>query len=207
MAVPLVHSFRWALCAIEGFNLECEAFSISKEGPIPISGAGIYVQQGFSHVIRDMRVDRSSGICLEFNADTGGGAIVQNFEGTTRRSSSDPPGRAIYHPKTVTGVPSPKFFSDIWLSDDYWDLSDSTTILIDRFYIKNFLTSATTSSQSGTVLCHATNGRCSTGTLATPETVLRGSDNSFVGIAFAGSVRLESAQGLRLSACTWESIA
>jgi hypothetical protein len=160
-----------SLSRLYGANLICNGATYS--------GRGIYVDNGFSHVIQDVRVDNSQGVCLEFADMIGAGANISSFEGFTSSPTTVPAIKI-----TDTTGPAPKFFSGIWLSGGNFDLSSGGNgSSISNFFIRGFITDANSE------LFHATNGRCATGG-ATTE--IFGNVLTFTNISFAGPVLIKS---------------
>ena len=156
------------------------------------SGRGIYVNGGFSQKIARVRIAQSQGVSLEFAANCGSGANVDDFEADTTNGTVVP---AIKLGADVG--PYPKFFNGIWLSGGLFDLSASGAgngCSMVNFYIRNFVFAGPIA--SGSVLMHFANGRVAS---IADTTTISGADCSFVGIAFSGPVVLDTAQGMTFS--------
>lgn len=177
-----------ALAAMIGINIDAQ-------GGI-FSGRGIYVTSGNSQIIQDCRVSLSQGVGLEFAVGAGGGCHVSNFEADTTS------------PTVVAAIkiagdagPTPRFFEGIWLAGGLFDISGAGAgngCSMSNFYMRNIVFGGPIA--TGTVLIHFANGRLASGA---DTTTVSGADISFVGVAFAGPVALNQAQGIRFSACSF----
>ncbi len=168
------------LGAIQDINLECQGGSYS--------GRGIVVSNGFSQLIRRVRISQSQGIALEFALNQGGGSTIADLEATTTNPTT------VAAVKLSDNTASPKFFSNIWLSGGLFDFSaGGNGVSVTNFYARNLLTSASTA------LLHIANGRFAS--LSDPVT-LSGSDITLTGVAFSGLLALKNMQGAKITACT-----
>lgn len=168
------------LGSIQDLNLECQGGSYA--------GRGIYVSNGFSQLLRRVRIHQSQAVALEFALNQGGGSTIADLEASTSSPTTVP---AI---KVADSSASPKFFSNIWLSGGLFDFTGGGNgVSIANFYARNLLTS------SGTALLHIANGRFAS--LSDPVT-LSGSDITITGVAFSGLLALKNMQGAKITACT-----
>ncbi|MCV6247383.1 glycosyl hydrolase family 28-related protein [Pseudomonas aeruginosa] len=148
------------------------------------TGKGFRIVSGFSQTITRCRAVNMGGNPLWFDVDAGGGANVTCFEGYP----VDPDAYAGIQIAGDTGA-HPRFFRGIWLSGANFALGPGggNGGSLSEFYIRTFVFDPTST------LFHISNGRCST-----PSTTIRGFDHSIDGVAFAGPVALDSAQGINL---------
>ncbi|RPT87269.1 glycosyl hydrolase family 28-related protein [Pseudomonas aeruginosa] len=159
------------------------------------SGKGFRIPAGFSQTIERCRAVNMGGEPLYFDNNAGGGANVSTFEGYPTDTTTYA-GIAIAED---TG-PHPRFFRGIWLSGANFALGPGAGNggSMTGFYIRDLRYDATST------LFHISNGRCAT---LGETTTLRGFDHTLDGVAFAGPVALESAQGINIgSSCTVPSL-
>ncbi|HBO5314579.1 TPA: hypothetical protein L4W78_004361, partial [Pseudomonas aeruginosa] len=148
------------------------------------TGKGFRIVSGFSQAITRCRAVNMGGNPLWFDIDAGSGANVTAFEGYP----VDPDAYAGIQIAGDTGA-HPRFFRGIWLGGANFALGPGggNGGSLSEFYIRTFIFDPTSA------LFHISNGRCST-----TATTLRGFDHSIDGVAFAGTVTLDSAQGINL---------
>ncbi|ENZ1760016.1 glycosyl hydrolase family 28-related protein [Pseudomonas aeruginosa] len=148
------------------------------------TGKGFRIVSGFSQSITRCRAVNMGGNPLWFDVDAGSGANVTCFEGYP----VDPDAYAGIQIAGDTGA-HPRFFRGIWLGGANFALGPGggNGGSLSEFYIRTFIFDPTSA------LFHISNGRCST-----PATTLRGFDHSIDGVAFSGTVTLDSAQGINL---------
>ncbi|HHK2170147.1 TPA: glycosyl hydrolase family 28-related protein [Pseudomonas aeruginosa] len=159
------------------------------------SGKGFRIPAGFSQTIERCRAVNMGGEPLYFDNNAGGGANVSTFEGY-------PTDTTTYAGIAIAGDtgPHPRFFRGIWLSGANFALGPGAGNggSMTGFYIRDLRYDATST------LFHISNGRCAT---LGETTTLRGFDHALDGVAFAGPVALESAQGINIgSSCTVPSL-
>lgn len=159
------------------------------------SGKGFRIPAGFSQTIERCRAVNMGGEPLYFDNNAGGGANVSTFEGY-------PTDTTTYAGIAIAGDtgPHPRFFRGIWLSGANFALGPGAGNggSMTGFYIRDLRYDATST------LFHISNGRCAT---LGETTTLRGFDHTLDGVAFAGPVALESAQGINIgSSCTVPSL-
>lgn len=150
------------------------------------TGKGFRIVSGFSQTITRCRAVNMGGNPMWFDVDAGGGANVTCFEGYP----VDPGAYAGIQIAGDTGA-HPRFFRGIWLSGANFALGPGggNGGSLSEFYIRTFVFDPTST------LFHISNGRCAT---LGATTTLKGFDHSIDGVAFAGPVALDSAQGINL---------
>ncbi|HGM5182285.1 TPA: glycosyl hydrolase family 28-related protein [Pseudomonas aeruginosa] len=150
------------------------------------SGKGFRITSGFSQTITRCRAVNMGGEPLYFDTNAGGGANVTVFEGY-------PVDTDAYAGCAIAGdtAPHPRFFRGMWLSGANFALGPGAGNggSMSEFYIRDLRYDATST------LFHISNGRCAT---LGATTTLKGFDHSIDGVAFAGPVALDSAQGINL---------
>ncbi|EPB8981009.1 hypothetical protein ACRT4E_004554 [Pseudomonas aeruginosa] len=150
------------------------------------SGKGFRIPAGFSQTIERCRAVNMGGEPMYFEPNAGGGANIYTFEGY-------PTDTSLYAGIAIAGdtAPHPRFFRGIWLSGANFALGPGAGNggSMTEFYIRDLRFDATST------LFHISNGRCAT---LGATTTLKGFDHSIDGVAFAGPVALDSAQGINL---------
>ncbi|MBG4691304.1 hypothetical protein K3Z96_14095 [Pseudomonas aeruginosa] len=150
------------------------------------TGKGFRIVSGFSQTITRCRAVNMGGEPLYFDSNAGGGANVTVFEGY-------PVDTDAYAGCAIAGdtAPHPRFFRGMWLSGANFALGPGAGNggSMTEFYIRDLRFDATST------LFHISNGRCAT---LGATTTLKGFDHSIDGVAFAGPVALNSAQGINL---------
>lgn len=150
------------------------------------SGKGFRVTSGFSQTLTRCRAVNMGGEPLYFDANAGGGTNVTVFEGY-------PVDTDTYTGCAIAGdtAPHPRFFRGMWLSGANFALGPGAGNggSMSEFYIRDLRYDATST------LFHISNGRCAT---LGATTTLKGFDHSIDGVAFAGPVALDSAQGINI---------
>lgn len=150
------------------------------------TGKGFRIVSGFSQTITRCRAVNMGGEPLYFDSNAGGGANVTVFEGY-------PVDTDAYAGCAIAGdtAPHPRFFRGMWLSGANFALGPGAGNggSMTEFYIRDLRFDATST------LFHISNGRCAT---LGATTTLKGFDHSIDGVAFAGPVALDSAQGINL---------
>ncbi|MDI3575773.1 glycosyl hydrolase family 28-related protein [Pseudomonas aeruginosa] len=150
------------------------------------SGKGFRITSGFSQTITRCRAVNMGGEPLYFDTNAGGGANVTVFEGY-------PVDTDAYAGCAIAGdtAPHPRFFRGMWLSGANFALGPGAGNggSMSEFYIRDLRYDATST------LFHISNGRCAT---LGATTTLKGFDHSIDGVAFAGPVALDSAQGINI---------
>ncbi|HEJ1113980.1 TPA: hypothetical protein SLU31_001749 [Pseudomonas aeruginosa] len=150
------------------------------------TGKGFRIVSGFSQTITRCRAVNMGGEPLYFDSNAGGGANVTVFEGY-------PVDTDAYAGCAIAGdtAPHPRFFRGMWLSGANFALGPGAGNggSMSEFYIRDLRFDATST------LFHISNGRCAT---LGATTTLKGFDHSIDGVAFAGPVALDSAQGINL---------
>ncbi|MDX3924002.1 glycosyl hydrolase family 28-related protein [Pseudomonas aeruginosa] len=150
------------------------------------TGKGFRIVSGFSQTITRCRAVNMGGEPLYFDSNAGGGANVTVFEGY-------PVDTDAYAGCAIAGdtAPHPRFFRGMWLSGANFALGPGAGNggSMTEFYIRDLRFDATST------LFHISNGRCAT---LGATTTLKGFDHSIDGVAFAGRVALDSAQGINL---------
>ncbi|HBO8858514.1 glycoside hydrolase family 55 protein [Pseudomonas aeruginosa] len=150
------------------------------------SGKGFRVTSGFSQTLTRCRAVNMGGEPLYFDANAGGGTNVTVFEGY-------PVDTDTYAGCAIAGdtAPHPRFFRGMWLSGANFALGPGAGNggSMSEFYIRDLRYDATST------LFHISNGRCAT---LGATTTLKGFDHSIDGVAFAGPVALDSAQGINI---------
>ncbi len=166
------------LGTITDINLEGEGATYS--------GKGFVIASGFSQNIVRCRAVNMGGEPLYFANNAGGGANVTAFEGY-------PVDTDTYAGCAIAGdtSPHPRFFRGMWLSGANFALGPGAGNggSMTQFYIRDLRFDPTST------LFHISNGRCAT---LGATTTLKGFDHSIDGVAFAGPVALDSAQGINL---------
>ncbi|HBO1919659.1 TPA: glycosyl hydrolase family 28-related protein [Pseudomonas aeruginosa] len=150
------------------------------------SGKGFRVTSGFSQTLTRCRAVNMGGEPLYFDANAGGGTNVTVFEGY-------PVDTDTYAGCAIAGdtAPHPRFFRGMWLSGANFALGPGAGNggSMSEFYIRDLRYDATST------LFHISNGRCAT---LGATTTLKGFDHTIDGVAFAGPVALDSAQGINI---------
>ncbi|KSR43077.1 hypothetical protein APB53_13900 [Pseudomonas aeruginosa] len=150
------------------------------------TGKGFRIVSGFSQTITRCRAVNMGGEPLYFDSNAGGGANVTVFEGY-------PVDTDAYAGCAIAGdtAPHPRFFRGMWLSGANFALGPGAGNggSMSEFYIRDLRFDSTST------LFHISNGRCAT---LGATTTLKGFDHSIDGVAFAGPVALDSAQGINL---------
>lgn len=150
------------------------------------TGKGFVISSGFSQNLVRCRAVNMGGEPLYFANNAGGGANVTAFEGY-------PVDTDTYAGCAIAGdtSPHPRFFRGMWLSGANFALGPGAGNggSMTQFYIRDLRFDATST------LFHISNGRCAT---IGATTTIRGFDHSIDGVAFAGPVALDSAQGINL---------
>ncbi|WP_409264069.1 glycosyl hydrolase family 28-related protein [Pseudomonas aeruginosa] len=150
------------------------------------TGKGFRIVSGFSQTITRCRAVNMGGEPLYFDINAGGGANVTVFEGY-------PVDTDAYAGCAIAGdtASHPRFFRGMWLSGANFALGPGAGNggSMTEFYIRELRFDATSK------LFHISNGRCAT---LGATTTLKGFDHSIDGVAFAGPVALDSAQGINL---------
>ncbi|HHX6672750.1 TPA: hypothetical protein ACVGL4_000510 [Pseudomonas aeruginosa] len=150
------------------------------------TGKGFVVSSGFSQNLVRCRAVNMGGEPLYFALNAGGGANVTAFEGYPLDTS-------LYAGIAIAGdtTPHPRFFRGIWLSGANFALGPGAGNggSLTQFYVRDLRFDATST------LFHISNGRCAT---LGATTTIKGFDHSIDGVAFAGPVALDSAQGINL---------
>ncbi|EPJ9923926.1 glycosyl hydrolase family 28-related protein, partial [Pseudomonas aeruginosa] len=150
------------------------------------TGKGFVISSGFSQNLVRCRAVNMGGEPLYFANNAGGGANVTAFEGY-------PVDTDTYAGCAIAGdtSPHPRFFRGMWLSGANFALGPGAGNggSMTQFYIRDLRFDATST------LFHISNGRCAT---LGATTTLKGFDHSIDGVAFAGPVALDSAQGINL---------
>ncbi|HCF4392515.1 TPA: hypothetical protein VDT58_001675 [Pseudomonas aeruginosa] len=150
------------------------------------TGKGFVVPSGFSQNLVRCRAVNMGGEPLYFAPNAGGGANVTAFEGYPLDTS-------LYAGIAIAGdtTPHPRFFRGIWLSGANFALGPGAGNggSLTQFYVRDLRFDATST------LFHISNGRCAT---LGATTTIKGFDHSIDGVAFAGPVALDSAQGINL---------
>ncbi|KAA5667308.1 hypothetical protein F3G62_27175 [Pseudomonas aeruginosa] len=150
------------------------------------TGKGFVISSGFSQNLVRCRAVNMGGEPLYFANNAGGGANVTAFEGY-------PVDTDTYAGCAIAGdtSPHPRFFRGMWLSGANFALGPGAGNggSMTEFYIRDLRFDATST------LFHISNGRCAT---LGATTTLKGFDHSIDGVAFAGPVALDSAQGINL---------
>ncbi len=150
------------------------------------TGKGFRIVSGFSQTITRCRAVNMGGEPLYFDSNAGGGANVTVFEGY-------PVDTDAYAGCAIAGdtAPHPRFFRGMWLSGANFALGPGAGNggSMSEFYIRDLRYDATST------LFHISNGRCAT---LGATTTLKGFDHSIDGVAFAGPVALDSAQGINI---------
>ncbi|HGM8287398.1 TPA: glycosyl hydrolase family 28-related protein [Pseudomonas aeruginosa] len=150
------------------------------------TGKGFVISSGFSQNLVRCRAVNMGGEPLYFANNAGGGANVTAFEGY-------PVDTATYAGCAIAGDTSshPRFFRGMWLSGANFALGPGAGNggSMTQFYIRDLRFDATST------LFHISNGRCAT---LGATTTLKGFDHSIDGVAFAGPVALDSAQGINI---------
>ncbi|HFN5073941.1 TPA: glycosyl hydrolase family 28-related protein [Pseudomonas aeruginosa] len=150
------------------------------------TGKGFRIVSGFSQTITRCRAVNMGGEPLYFDSNAGGGANVTVFEGY-------PVDTDAYAGCAIAGdtAAHPRFFRGMWLSGANFALGPGAGNggSMTEFYIRDLRFDATST------LFHISNGRCAT---LGATTTLKGFDHSIDGVAFAGPVALDSAQGINL---------
>lgn len=150
------------------------------------TGKGFRIVSGFSQTITRCRAVNMGGEPLYFDSNAGGGANVTVFEGY-------PVDTDAYAGCAIAGdtAPHPRFFRGMWLSGANFALGPGAGNggSMSEFYIRDLRFDSTST------LFHISNGRCAT---QGATTTLKGYDHSIDGVAFAGPVALDSAQGINL---------
>ncbi|HEK1298300.1 TPA: hypothetical protein SMQ85_006353, partial [Pseudomonas aeruginosa] len=150
------------------------------------TGKGFVISSGFSQNLVRCRAVNMGGEPLYFANNAGGGANVTAFEGY-------PVDTATYAGCAIAGdtSPHPRFFRGMWLSGANFALGPGAGNggSMTQFYIRDLRFDATST------LFHISNGRCAT---LGATTTLKGFDHSIDGVAFAGPVALDSAQGINI---------
>ncbi|HHX6884620.1 TPA: hypothetical protein ACVGNO_000606 [Pseudomonas aeruginosa] len=150
------------------------------------TGKGFVVPSGFSQNLVRCRAVNMGGEPLYFAPNAGGGANVTAFEGYPLDTS-------LYAGIAIAGdtTPHPRFFRGIWLSGANFALGPGAGNggSLTQFYVRDLRFDATST------LFHISNGRCAT---LGATTTIKGFDHSIDGVAFAGPVVLDSAQGINL---------
>ncbi|HBP1624761.1 TPA: hypothetical protein L5U86_000238 [Pseudomonas aeruginosa] len=150
------------------------------------SGKGFRITSGFSQTITRCRAVNMGGEPLYFDTNAGGGANVTVFEGY-------PVDTDTYAGCAIAGdtAPHPRFFRGMWLSGANFALGPGAGNggSMSEFYIRDLRYDATST------LFHISNGRCAT---LGATTTLKGFDHTIDGVAFAGPVALDSAQGINI---------
>ncbi|MFO6228229.1 hypothetical protein, partial [Pseudomonas aeruginosa] len=159
------------------------------------SGKGFRIPAGFSQTIERCRAVNMGGEPMYFEPNAGGGANIYTFEGY-------PTDTSLYAGIAIAGdtAPHPRFFRGIWLSGANFALGPGAGngSSMTGFYIRELRFDPTST------LFHLSNGRCAT---LGETTTLRGFDHTLDGVAFAGPVALENAQGINIgSSCTVPSL-
>ncbi|QWS70022.1 putative pectate lyase [Pseudomonas phage K4] len=165
----------------------CTVLDISLEGEgATYSGKGFVIASGFSQNLVRCRAVNMGGEPLYFANNAGGGANVTAFEGY-------PVDTDTYAGCAIAGdtSPHPRFFRGMWLSGANFALGPGAGNggSMTQFYIRDLRFDPTST------LFHISNGRCAT---LGATTTLKGFDHSIDGVAFAGPVALDSAQGINL---------
>jgi hypothetical protein len=150
------------------------------------TGKGFRIVSGFSQTITRCRAVNMGGEPLYFDSNAGGGANVTVFEGYPVDTDAYA-GCAI----AEDTAPHPRFFRGMWLSGANFALGPGAGNggSMTQFYIRDLRFDPTST------LFHISNGRCAT---QGATTTLKGYDHSIDGVAFAGPVALDSAQGINL---------
>ncbi|HGM8067730.1 TPA: glycosyl hydrolase family 28-related protein [Pseudomonas aeruginosa] len=150
------------------------------------TGKGFVISSGFSQNLVRCRAVNMGGEPLYFANNAGGGANVTAFEGY-------PVDTDTYAGCAIAGdtSPHPRFFRGMWLSGANFALGPGAGNggSMTQFYIRDLRFDPTST------LFHISNGRCAT---LGATTTLKGYDHSIDGVAFAGPVALDSAQGINL---------
>ncbi|HCA6403147.1 TPA: hypothetical protein MXV29_002137 [Pseudomonas aeruginosa] len=150
------------------------------------TGKGFVISSGFSQNLVRCRAVNMGGEPLYFANNAGGGANVTAFEGYPVDTNT-------YAGCAIAGdtSPHPRFFRGMWLSGANFALGPGAGNggSMTQFYIRDLRFDATST------LFHISNGRCAT---LGATTTLKGFDHSIDGVAFAGPVALDSAQGINL---------
>ncbi|WP_258153473.1 MULTISPECIES: glycoside hydrolase family 55 protein [Pseudomonas] len=150
------------------------------------SGKGFRVTSGFSQTLTRCRAVNMGGEPLYFDANAGGGTNVTVFEGY-------PVDTDTYAGCAIAGdtAPHPRFFRGMWLSGANFALGPGAGNggSMSEFYIRDLRYDATST------LFHISNGRCAT---LGATTTLKGFGHTIDGVAFAGPVALDSAQGINI---------
>ncbi|HHN1838764.1 TPA: hypothetical protein ACRNWD_006455 [Pseudomonas aeruginosa] len=150
------------------------------------TGKGFVVPSGFSQNLVRCRAVNMGGEPLYFAPNAGGGANVTAFEGYPLDTS-------LYAGIAIAGdtTSHPRFFRGIWLSGANFALGPGAGNggSLTQFYVRDLRFDATST------LFHISNGRCAT---LRATTTIKGFDHSIDGVAFAGPVALDSAQGINL---------
>ncbi|HHN2094158.1 TPA: glycosyl hydrolase family 28-related protein [Pseudomonas aeruginosa] len=150
------------------------------------TGKGFVISSGFSQNLVRCRAVNMGGEPLYFANNAGGGANVTAFEGY-------PVDTDTYAGCAIAGDTSahPRFFRGMWLSGANFALGPGAGNggSMTEFYIRDLRFDATST------LFHISNGRCAT---LGATTTIKGFDHSIDGVAFAGPVALDSAQGINL---------
>ncbi|HHM8264556.1 TPA: hypothetical protein ACRNP4_001183 [Pseudomonas aeruginosa] len=150
------------------------------------TGKGFVVPSGFSQNLVRCRAVNMGGEPLYFAPNAGGGANVTAFEGYPLDTS-------LYAGIAIAGdtTSQPRFFRGIWLSGANFALGPGAGNggSLTQFYVRDLRFDATST------LLQISNGRCAT---LGATTTIKGFDHSIDGVAFAGPVALDSAQGINL---------
>jgi hypothetical protein len=147
------------------------------------TGKNIVVPVGcFSPKIKGIRCVNSTEQGLFFEADAGGGAYVDNFEGDT----PDPLVIAV-----IGGVGDttavPRFFSNLWLSGGMIAINGFNDTFIDNLFCHHIVFSSTTTN------AYISNTRFASGGIAN---VVQGAGIQFSNCAFAGQIQLQNTSGV-----------
>ncbi|HEJ5246963.1 TPA: hypothetical protein SL796_005494 [Pseudomonas aeruginosa] len=159
------------------------------------TGKGFRIVSGFSQTIERCRAVNMGGEPMYFEPNAGGGANIYTFEGY-------PTDTSLYAGIAIAGdtAPHPRFFRGIWLSGANFALGPGAGngSSMTGFYIRELRFDPTST------IFHLSNGRCAT---LGETTTLRGFDHTLDGVAFAGPVALENAQGINIgSSCAVPSL-
>lgn len=175
-------------CRLEDLNLDCVGATYT--------GRGIYISAGVSQCITDVRVTNNVTYGLEFQATSGSGTKVSNFEVDMITASADTAGI-----KTGESYPQNiiKFFTNIWLSNAKFDLANAVGVSIENFFCRGFLTGPTF---DACVVNKISNGR-----ISNPGTqTFTMADSAIVNVPISGTTSLTGCQSLMLANCQFDTL-
>jgi hypothetical protein len=177
------------LCRLENLNLDSVGGTYT--------GRGIYVSDGFSQVINNVRSTNNVTYALEFQATSGSGAFVTNFVADMITASADTAAIKVgeNYPTNVV-----RFFQNIWLSNGKFDLTNTVAFTLDGFFCRGFIT--------GPSYVECAVNKISNGRVSTPGTplVLSMGDSSMTNVPVSGTTNLTKCQGIMLANCQFDTL-